>query len=669
MKIKKLSDVSIKYRIIFLALVGIIGMCVIAGANKYTESNKQFQMAIFNKSDDIIKNILQGMVFEEQFLSNPDPALLEKHAVTHDTIKRLASQIQSQSKNSAIIEFARQIVQKEQEHITIFNEVVSNVSAINTAQNQIIRDIQSMYDILTRIVSDIDQEEANLTLEGEVLDSLKGNLRFEFKDFMIYWGEKLINIQNLFLISDPEAYLSTKEKIDGNIQLKQTNIKPVLSVIDSDEFNAKWAEIEQFISKITVLEETVFSLWETNRASLIRLNAAAQGMRDISNKISNDIKNEVDIQSRKADLFSLAVTVGGVLVLFFFAFIIIKAILAPLETTLSMLKDIAQGEGDLTKRLEVTSKDEIGAFAEWFNHFIDKIQSIIADVLQNAIRLNEASDHLSQLSEEMTSGAAQTSRKSDAVAASGQEMNTNMTSVAAASEQASVNLNTMVAAIEEMSSTINEIAENSEKARNISSDAVDQTRSASGKVEKLRETAVQINQVTSTINDISKQTHLLALNATIEAARAGEAGRGFAVVANEIKDLANQTNEATEEIKGQIEGIQESTYATFEEIKQIEGVISDVSSIVYTIATAVEEQSITTQEISTNISQTSQGIFEVNESVSKTSVLADEMAREIAEVNESSNRISENSSRVNENARELSQLADTLHGMANTFKV
>lgn len=669
MKIKKLSDVSIKYRIIFLALVGIIGMCVIAGANKYTESNKQFQMAIFNKSDDIIKSILQGMVLEEQFLSNPEPALLEKHAVTHDTIKRLASQIQSQSRNSAIIEFARQIVQKEQEHITIFNEVVSNVSAINTAQNQIIRDIQSMYDILTRIVSDIDQEEANLTLEGEVLDSLKGNLRFEFKDFMIYWGEKLINIQNLFLISDPETYLSTKEKIDGNIQLKHTNIKPVLSVIDSDEFNAQWAEIEQFISKITVLEETVFSLWETNRASLIRLNAAAQGMRDISNKISNDIKNEVDIQSRKADLFSLTVTVGGVLVLFFFAFIIIKAILAPLETTLSMLKDIAQGEGDLTKRLEVTSKDEIGAFAEWFNHFIDKIQSIIADVLQNAIRLNEASDHLSQLSEEMTSGAAQTSHKSDAVAASGQEMNTNMTSVAAASEQASVNLNTMVAAIEEMSSTISEIAENSEKARNISSDAVDQTRSASDKVEKLRETAVQINQVTSTINDISKQTHLLALNATIEAARAGEAGRGFAVVANEIKDLANQTNEATEEIRGQIEGIQESTYATFEEIKQIEGVISDVSGIVYTIATAVEEQSITTQEISTNISQTSQGIFEVNESVSKTSVLADEMAREIAEVNQSSNRISENSSRVNENARELSQLADTLHGMANTFKV
>ncbi|MGB5990935.1 MAG: methyl-accepting chemotaxis protein, partial [Desulfobacterales bacterium] len=162
-----------------------------------------------------------------------------------------------------------------------------------------------------------------------------------------------------------------------------------------------------------------------------------------------------------------------------------RKITIPIKHAGEMLKDIAQGEGDLTKRLKVETKDEVGEMAEWFNKFIDAIQKIIKDVAQNANQVKEASGELSKISQQMTSGAEQTSEKANVVAAAGEEMSTNMSSVAAATEEAATNVNMVAAAAEQMIATINEIAQNSEKASNITGDAVVQTRSASNKVDEL----------------------------------------------------------------------------------------------------------------------------------------------------------------------------------------
>jgi methyl-accepting chemotaxis protein len=142
---------------------------------------------------------------------------------------------------------------------------------------------------------------------------------------------------------------------------------------------------------------------------------------------------------------------------------------------------------------------------------------------------------------------------------------------------------------EQMASTINEIAENSERARGITSSAADQAKNSAERVSGLGTAAQKISKVTETITEISEQTNLLALNATIEAARAGEAGKGFAVVANEIKELARQTAEATQEIKKKIAGIQDSTSVAIADIDKIPTVINDVNQLVSSIATAVEE--------------------------------------------------------------------------------
>ncbi|MBU1161183.1 MAG: methyl-accepting chemotaxis protein [Proteobacteria bacterium] len=390
----------------------------------------------------------------------------------------------------------------------------------------------------------------------------------------------------------------------------------------------------------------------------------------------DDIK-AVEIQKTKEIKSAIArqrnELIGVIIILFVLGAGVItyisRKITIPIKHAAEMLKDIAQGEGDLTKRLKVETKDEVGEMAEWFNKFIDTVQKIIKDVAQNANRVKDASGELSEISKQMTSGAEQTSEKANVVAAAGEEMSSNMTSVAAATEEAATNVNMVATAAEQMIATITEIAQNSEKASNITGRAVVQTQSASNKVDELGSAANEIGKVVETITEISEQVNLLALNATIEAARAGEAGKGFAVVANEIKDLAKQTAEATQEIKGKIGAIQGSTDATVTEIGQILKVINDVNDIVSTIATAVEEQSVTTKEIAGNVAQASQGIQEVNENVAQSSSVARDIAKDIADVNQASGEMSDSSSQVNMSAEALARLSETLNELVGKFKV
>ena len=365
-------------------------------------------------------------------------------------------------------------------------------------------------------------------------------------------------------------------------------------------------------------------------------------------------------------------SIAGLIIIFLAAmaiFLFAVQMTRPISQVVGGLKDIAEGEGDLTTRLEVKSKDEVGELARWFNTFVEKLQAMIKDIAGNSDILGTSSTELSAISRQMSSGAEQTSGKANTAAVSAEEMSSNMNSVASAMEQAATNINVMATSTEEMTATINEIARNTEKASTIANKAVTQTRTASDNVDELGKAAREISKVTETITEISEQTNLLALNATIEAARAGDAGKGFAVVANEIKELARQTAEATQDIKERIEGIQGSTSETVTGIGEISKVIDDVNEIVSTIAVSVEEQSVTTKEIATNVAQASTGIHEVNENVAQSSTVAGDIAKDISEVNRAATEMSGSSSQVNTSSEELNKLAEQLKELVGRFKV
>ncbi|MEH0018147.1 MAG: methyl-accepting chemotaxis protein [Desulfobacter sp.] len=363
-----------------------------------------------------------------------------------------------------------------------------------------------------------------------------------------------------------------------------------------------------------------------------------------------------------AGLIVLAV-VGG------FIFFAAMTIITPINKAVEGLKDISDGDGDLTKRLDVTGRDEVGVLSFRFNAFVDKLHTMISDITKGVDTLSSSSGRLSEISDEMSAGAEQTTGKAGKVAAASEQMTAGMTSASAAMAQSSANINTVAGAAEEMNVTINEIAKNAEKAREISATAVSKVETSTGKMGELGDAAQSIGQVVETITDISEQVNLLSLNATIEAARAGEAGRGFAVVANEIKELANQTSNASMDIKVKIDNIQDSSSSTLKGMREISQVITDVNDIVATIAAAVEEQSTAIREIAENISQASIGIEEVNQTVTQSSTAASEISDEISEVNQAARQMADRSGLVQTSSGELSELAARLDEMVGRFKI
>jgi methyl-accepting chemotaxis protein len=347
--------------------------------------------------------------------------------------------------------------------------------------------------------------------------------------------------------------------------------------------------------------------------------------------------------------------------------VIVTGINGRLKQMIACFQFVAQG--DLTKRVEVDSNNELAQLGRSFNTILEKQQAIIAKITSKSGTMDRSATELAQIAAQMSSGAEETSSRANRVSAASRDVSANLSTVAAAMAQSSSSTSVVATAAEQMTGTINEIAQNAEKAKTISDEAVQQSQTTAGKMDELGKAAEAIGKVTETITEISEQTNLLALNATIEAARAGEAGKGFAVVANEIKELAKQTAEATLDIKRQIDGIQQTTDATTSEIGQIGTVIDRVNEIVAIISTAVEEQNATTQEIAANISQTSQGIEEVNQNVGQSAAMANRITQDIADVNTSAGEISTNCNQIKHNSSDLQQMAMELNAIANSFKI
>jgi methyl-accepting chemotaxis protein len=499
-----------------------------------------------------------------------------------------------------------------------------------------------------------------------------------------------IEVSNIYLRLAEMVFVSNRadqSALESNIQTHRESYKSTLKELQSEagaeEGRRLLANVEETVGaarEANLRVSTLASQGKAAEASAVftgqsmkyydRVDEAIQGL--ITWRITRmaEVERAAARSAAAARLWMILATVLATAGTFLFGVLISRSITKPVADAVDILAEVAAGDlsNDVPRDL-IERRDEFGTLARGVQETQVNMRSAIRDIAQGTETLATSSTLLSTTSGVMTDSAREAVSRAGTVAAAAEEMTATIQAVASGMESASGNLSTVAAATEEMTATIGEIAGNSEKARRITEEARIQAEAASTLIRDLGVAAQEIGKVTETITSISAQTNLLALNATIEAARAGAAGKGFAVVANEIKELAQQTAAATEDIKAKISGIQASTGGTIADIERISQVIRDVSEIVATIATAIEEQSTVTRDIAGSIAGASAGVNEVSDHIGQTATVSRSISSDVASVNQASTEILSCSEMVTAGSTELSSVAEQLRGMVQRFRL
>lgn len=406
---------------------------------------------------------------------------------------------------------------------------------------------------------------------------------------------------------------------------------------------------------------------QLRRVSPVRADASCVGCHDVQ---TGDVLAVISLRQSLAGPEAAATrarnglligAVASLLLLSALLWVVVqRAVVRPVRAAAGTLHEIASGEADLSRRLPTAAQDEVGALAGSFNRFSERLQQMVQQIAAVAGELHGSSQGLlgtagdlgrgsRELERDAMTGAAaveQVSTGVDAVAEAAGEAASQVARVAAAADQLSGDVarvaegaehlsstvTSVAGAVEQMSASLSEVAESCARAASASSRSSDQAAEARAQMQRLAETAQRIGRIVALIDDIADQTNLLALNATIEAAGAGDAGKGFAVVANEVKALARQTVQATEEIAEQVAAIQGDAGDAEQRITAVAGLLVEVSELTTTIAAAVEQQTATTNEIARHVGSSAAEAEGISDRVREMAAGVQDVARGAREI-------------------------------------
>jgi len=353
----------------------------------------------------------------------------------------------------------------------------------------------------------------------------------------------------------------------------------------------------------------------------------------------------------------------------------------------------AMAGGDLRQRIGLKQSDEVGELAEATDNLAESLHRVVTEIQQVAGRVGDSAAGLAGVSQQLLSQSERTAEQANLVAgaaeelsasigtmaASAEQMSANVASISSASEEMSMNVGTIssaadqtsknveavAAAVEEISRSFSTVLGNVRDGSRVAGEARRLADSATGTMSELNDSGHEISKVTETIRMIALQTNLLALNATIEATSAGEAGRGFAVVAQEIKELAQQSGRAAEDIARRIEGVQTDTRQAVEVIQQVSGIVQEINASAARVTSSVEDQSRAAGLISRNVSEASRGVGDIARSISEVAKAAGDMSRNVSEAARGAISVSHS---VGEASKAASGISHSIHRVSEASR-
>lgn len=391
-------------------------------------------------------------------------------------------------------------------------------------------------------------------------------------------------------------------------------------------------------------------------------------MDDI-NQIVQSRLDEVKKQKKKSLIFFFSIVASGLVIVIIMADFIAHRIVVPLNLASDTIKGIASGNADLTTRLPVKTKDEAGELIEGVNQLLENTVQIIQAIKGNAGTLHASSIQFNDVSSVLIDAADDASQKCGQVSSEALNLREHIMLVSSTSSKTEANLSGARILADSLSQKMAEISASAGKATQIVNSAVEEACVMSESFKSLGESAMEINQVTDLISEISDQTSLLALNATIESARAGEAGKGFAVVAGEIKKLSQETRDATDSIRDRIERIRDDVVSAVKKIGSMSETIKNVDSIVSFINQSVERHGCSMRSMSESMLVLSGEMIMLKDQSEISLKASESMVANLSEVNETAERIASSGRAIAGDADGVKRLAGRLVRWLGNFQI